>query len=109
MLCPRAWPPQRDISQLRAISTLSWDEADAESGPETIGSQERRGNEPGSPWSWREGQKYLFEHCKSKASYVGRKASVMGNLAGEITGQELCFGYIQVFLTQQKCHSPREG
>lgn len=62
---------------------MRWGKADAESGPETVRIRERRGNEPESPWSWREGQEYLFEHHKSKASYVGEKTSVSGNLAGE--------------------------
>lgn len=46
---------------------------------------------PASPWSWREGQEHLFEHCKSKASYVGRRTSVMGNLAGETLTRSCVF------------------
>lgn len=84
---PRSVPgpglPSGTSPSFRAASTLSRGRADAESGPVTVGIRGRRGNESGSPWSWREGQEYLFEHCKSKASYVGRRTSVMGNLAGE--------------------------
>lgn len=79
-LCPGL--ASRTSPSGRAASTLKW-RGWCWIGPETVRIRERRGNVPGSPWSWRDVREYLFEHCKSKESYVGRKTSVMGNLARE--------------------------
>lgn len=56
---------------------------------------------PGSRWSWREGQEYFFEHSKSKASYVGRKTSVMGNLTGEALSRSCVLVTFKSFRTSR--------